>query len=190
MRSDEALVVVDVQNDFCPAGSLAVPDGDAVVPALNEYIDAFHRRGCAVFVSRDWHPKVTRHFKEHGGAWPAHCVQGTEGAAFHPGLKLPKEALILSKGTDPDKEGYSVFSARDDKGVTFETLLATMGIKQLTIGGLATDYCVKETGLEALDKGYKVHILVNAVRGVNLHPGDADKALAELASRGAHLIQF
>jgi len=187
VENGKALVVVDVQNDFCPGGALAVPDGDAVVPVLNKYIDDFRRRGLPIFVSRDWHPKVTKHFKEYDGTWPAHCVQDTEGAAFHPGLKLPKEAVVLSKGTDPDTEGYSVFSARDDKGAAFETLLAARSIKQLTIGGLATDYCVKETGLEALDKGYEVFILVDAVRGVNVKPGDADKALAELASRGAHL---
>ena len=181
------MVVVDIQNDFCPGGALGVSDGGAVIPVLNKHIDAFHRRGDAVFATRDWHPKVTRHFKKHGGIWPVHCVQGTEGAAFHPDLKLPKEAVILSKGTDPGTEGYSVFSARDDKGVAFETLLATMGIKQLFIGGLATDYCVKETGLEALAKGYRVTVLVDAVRGVDLQPGDSDKALAELASHGAHL---
>jgi len=187
MRSDKALVVVDVQNDFCPGGALAVPDGDAVVPALNTHIDAFQRRGDAIFFSRDWHPDVTKHFKKNGGAWPAHCVRETPGAAFHPDLKVPKDAVVLSKGMDPDAEGYSVFSARDEKGVAFETFLATRGIKQLFIGGLATDYCVKATGLEALDKGYKVFILLDAVRGVNVKPGDADKALAELASRGAHL---
>ena len=187
MRSDKALVVVDVQNDFCPGGALGVRDGDAVIPALNGHIDAFLRQGDVIFVTRDWHPQVTRHFKKHGGVWPVHCVRDTQGAAFHPGLKVPEEAIVLSKGTDPDKEGYSVFSARDDKGVGFETLLVTLGIKELFIGGLATDYCVKATGLEALGKGYEVTILVDAVRGVDLQPGDSDKALADLASRGARL---
>jgi len=187
MKRDEALVVVDVQNDFCPGGALAVPEGDAVVPILNTYIAEFSREGLAVFVSRDWHPEVTRHFKGHGGAWPAHCVRDTEGAAFHPALKLPREAVVLSKGTEPDKEGYSVFSAHDDKGVTFETLLKKTGIRHLFIGGLATDYCVKATALDALDKGFQVTILVDAVRGVNLHPGDADRAIEELVARGARL---
>ncbi len=185
MKRDKALVVVDVQNDFCPGGALAVPDGDAVIPVLNKYIAEFRRQGLAVFFSRDWHPEVTRHFKSRGGAWPAHCIQDTHGAAFHSGLQLPKGARVLSKGTDPDKEGYSVFSAHDDQGVAFETLLATMGIRQLFIGGLATDYCVKETALEALDKGFQVVLLVDAMRGVNLQPGDADRAVQEIVARGA-----
>ena len=123
MKSDKALVVVDVQKDFCPGGSLAVSEGDTVVPVMNKYVREFQGRGRPVFFSRDWHPEVTAHFKEHGGSWPAHCVQGKDGAAFHPGLEIPKEAVIVSKGTDPQREGYSVFSARDDKGTDFESLL-------------------------------------------------------------------
>jgi len=188
MKAGAALVAVDVQNDFCPAGALAVPDGDAVVPVLNAYIEEFRRRGLPVFVSRDWHPKVTKHFKERGGLWPVHCVQNTPGARFHPGLKFPKEAVIVSKGTDPDEEGYSVFSAHDDKATAFGELLAKRGIKKLFIGGLATDYCVKETALEALKKGFKVYVLTDAVGGVDLHPGDSDKALREAVARGAALL--
>ena len=187
MRSDRALVVVDVQNDFCQGGTLAVPDADAVVPALNAHMAEFQKMGFLVFVTRDWHPPVTKHFKEHGGVWPAHCVRDTQGAAFCPGLRLPEGAVILSKGMDPQKEGYSVFQARDDSGRGFAVLLKEFGVRELYIGGLATDYCVKATGLDALDRGFKVTILLDAVRGVDLKPGDADRALAELASRGARL---
>jgi nicotinamidase/pyrazinamidase len=186
--SDRALVVVDVQNDFCPGGALGVPDGDAVVPVLNRTIEEFHREGSRVFASRDWHPAATRHFKEYGGIWPVHCVENTQGAAWHPGLKLPEDAVILSKGTDPRKEGYSVFEAQDARGDAFDDLLRKEKVKELFIGGLATDYCVRETALEALKRGYAVTVLVGAVRGVDLKPGDSDKALAELAARGARLL--
>src|SRR3990172_1677435 len=143
MNKNQALLVVDVQNDFCKAGALAVPEGEKVVPVLNKYIDYFSGQGLSVFFSRDWHPKETKHFKKYGGLWPAHCVQQTWGAEFHPDLKVPKESLVVSKGMSPQKDAYSDFEAYDAKGREFAKVLEERGIKELFVGGLATDYCVK-----------------------------------------------
>ena len=181
----DALVVVDVQNDFCPGGALAVPEGDAVVPVLNRYAERFAARGAAVFASRDWHPARTRHFAAYGGVWPPHCVQGTPGAALHAGLALPASALLVSKGMDPEEDAYSCFQARADAGSDFASLLATRGIRRLFVGGLATDYCVKATVLDALRAGLAVVVLQDAVRAVDVQPGDGGRALAELAAAGA-----
>ena len=181
----DALVVVDVQNDFCPGGSLAVPDGDSVVPVLNRYAERFDARGAAIFASRDWHPSRTKHFAAYGGVWPPHCVQGTTGAALHPALALPARTQVVSKGMDPEEDAYSCFQARAEQGGDFASLLAAREIQRLFVGGLATDYCVKATALDALRAGLTVVVLQDAVRAVDVTPGDGARALAELAAAGA-----
>lgn len=186
--SSDALVIVDVQNDFCPGGSLAVPDGDKVVPVLNRYIERVSTLKGPIFASRDWHPAVTKHFKAYGGVWPPHCVQGTKGAEFHAGLRLPTDAVIVSKGMDPEEDAYSCFQAGDPGGTPFSTTLGKRGIKRLLVGGLATDYCVKATVLDALKEGFKVGVLGDAVRAVDVNPGDGAKALDEMKAAGATFV--
>lgn len=185
MELKSALLIVDVQNDFCPGGALAVSEGDEIIPVLNRYIELFSKNRLPIFASRDWHPRVTKHFREFGGRWPKHCVQNTKGARFHPDLKLPKDAIILSKGMDPDKESYSAFHALDSNGVEFLKLLDTFGIEELFVGGLATDYCVKFSVLDALRLGFKVNLLTDAIKGVNLKPKDSEEAIREMIRHGA-----
>lgn len=180
-----ALLVVDVQNDFCPGGSLAVPDGDTIVPKANRAIEIFLRRGLPVLATRDWHPRETKHFKEFGGAWPPHCVQRTKGARFHPDLRLPKETLILSKGMDPEQDSYSGFQAFSPNGRDLESVLRDLAIDELYICGLATDYCVRVSTLDALRRGLLVTVLEDAIRGVNLKSGDSEMALKEMRTAGA-----
>ncbi|MBD3246694.1 MAG: isochorismatase family protein [Candidatus Omnitrophica bacterium] len=162
-----ALLIVDVQNDFCPGGALPVPEGDRVIPVLNRYIELFRSQRAPIFASRDWHPSQTSHFKQKGGDWPPHCVAKTAGAQFHPELALPEETIVLSKGTDPGSDGYTAFQGHDSRGRTFEEVLRSRGINILYIGGLATDYCVKFTGLDALKKGFRVILLEDATRGID-----------------------
>lgn len=181
----DALVIVDVQNDFCPGGSLAVPEGDQVVPVLNQYARRFQDAGAPIFASRDWHPEKTKHFKSGGGFWPPHCVQGTRGAEFHKDLALPAEAVIISKGMDPGEDAYSCFQAQDPNGIDFAVALGERGVQRLFVGGLATDYCVKATVLDALREGYEIVVLEDAIRAVNVNPGDGDRALAEMKVAGA-----
>ena len=185
MEGKDGLIIVDVQNDFCPGGALAVTDGDQVVPALNRYIEKFRRDGLPTFATRDWHPEKTRHFKAYGGVWPAHCIQGTRGAEFHAELALPLDAVIVSKGTSPDEEGYSGFEGRDPKGALLADLLRACGVEKIYVGGLATDYCVKHTVLDGLKQGFKVVLLEDAVRGVNLKADDSGRAIDEMARAGA-----
>lgn len=185
-----ALLAVDVQNDFCPGGALAVPEGDKIIKNLNLYIKIFSQEALPVFASRDWHPRRTKHFKQFGGVWPSHCVQDTKGAQFHPSLKLPKETIILSKGMDPDKESYSVFDGFDNNGAPFANLLNIFGVKELYIGGLATDYCVKHSAIDALKAGFKVSLLMDAIKGVDLKTGDSKDAIKEMIDRGAKKISL
>ncbi|MEK7446189.1 MAG: tRNA epoxyqueuosine(34) reductase QueG, partial [candidate division NC10 bacterium] len=181
----DALVIVDVQNDFCPGGALAVPRGDEVVEPLSRHAGRFAEAGAAVFASRDWHPARTRHFKELGGTWPPHCVQGTGGADFHPALRLPARTTVISKGMDPEQDAYSCFQGQGPDGRSFGSILAGRGIKRLFVGGLATDYCVKATALDALREGFEVALLEDAMRAVDVEPGDGARALEELKRAGA-----
>src|SRR5204863_4154412 len=144
----DALLLVDPQNDFCPGGSLPVADGDAVMPVLNAWAAAAERSGVPIFISRDWHPRRTTHFKEGGGVWPPHCVMGTHGAEFHPDLHVPRTATIVSKGMGEAEDAYSAFQARDDTGRALADLLGAQGVARLYVGGLATDYCVKSSALD------------------------------------------
>ena len=185
MKTRKALLIVDLQNDFCPGGALAVPEGDQIISNLNQYIEIFSKNKLPIFASRDWHPKETSHFKDQGGLWPPHCVQNTEGALFHPELKLPKETIILSKGMDPETDSYSAFQAQDSNGRQFEDMLRESGIEELYIGGLATDYCVKSSALDALSKGFKVKLMIDAIKGVNIKPDDSNNAIEEMVDNGA-----
>jgi nicotinamidase/pyrazinamidase len=177
----DALIVVDVQNDFMPGGALPVPEGDKVVPVLNEYIAIFERKGLPVFFTRDWHPENHISFKGHGGVWPPHCVQNTEGAMFHKDLRMPPDnKFIISKGTSPDFDAYSGF-----QGTVLESLLRERGVRRVFVGGVATDYCVKNTVLGALDLGFQAFLLLDAVRGVDVNPGDSERAVDLMLSKGA-----
>ena len=181
-RVKQALIVVDVQNDFCPGGSLAVAQGDEVVAPLNKLIDEFLERGDPVYKSRDWHSPTTKHFQMYGGTWPVHCVQNTEGAEFHPQLKDDPRIHVVSKGLG-DTDCYSAFD---------ETSLAAQlrdeGIEEIVVGGLATDYCVKETVLAGIKEGFKVKALENAMRAVELQPGDGERAIQAMRAAGAQIV--
>lgn len=190
MKLKKALLVVDVQNDFCSKGALGIAQGDEIIPILNKYIKLFSKKKLPIFITRDWHPKVTKHFKQFGGLWPKHCIQGTHGAEFHPGLKFSKEAIVLSKGMDPQKDSYSASHAEDVNGTGFLNLLKIFGITKLYIGGLATDYCVKYSTLDALKNGIKVYVLTDAIKGVNINPNDSLDAIKEILSNGAKKMTF
>jgi nicotinamidase/pyrazinamidase len=178
-----ALVVVDAQNDFCPGGALGITGGDRVVEALNRHLEAAVARGMPVYATRDWHPAETSHFKAFGGRWPVHCVQGTNGAQFHPRLRVPADAILVSKGTDPGSDGYSAFDGRTPDGRSLAEDLRGRGIRRLFIGGLATDYCVRQSVKDALAAGLDITVLEDAVAGVDA--GDSARAIAEMRAKGA-----
>ena len=182
-NSRQALIVVDVQNDFCPGGTLAVPHGDEVVEPLNQQIDEFLGRGAPVYKSRDWHPATTKHFAVYGGTWPMHCVQNTEGAEFHPALRDDPRITVISKGLG-DTDCYSAFDETD-----LASRLHQQGVEEVIVGGLATDYCVKNTVLDALKYGFKVKALENAMRAVELQPGDGERAIEEMRAAGAEIVE-
>lgn len=179
----QALIVVDVQNDFCPGGTLAVPHGDEVVAPLNKLIDEFLERGDPVYKTRDWHTPTTRHFAAYGGTWPPHCVQNTQGAEFHPALRNDSRITVISKGLG-DTDCYSAFDETD-----LATQLQKQNVEEVVVGGLATDYCVKQTVLDALKHGFKVKAVENAMRAVDLQPGDGDRALDEMRDAGAEIVE-
>jgi nicotinamidase/pyrazinamidase len=176
----DALVIVDFQNDFTPGGALAVKDGDRIAERVNEL--AADPRFELVVATRDWHPADHGSFQERGGPWPAHCVQGTPGAQLHPALDQQRVDVVIDKGTDPSTEGYSAFD-----GTRLGQLLAERGIEHVTVVGLATDYCVKNTALDALRQGLGVTVDSEAVRGVNVNEGDSERALDELRGAGAEV---
>jgi nicotinamidase/pyrazinamidase len=182
-------VLVDPQIDFCPGGALPVVEGDKIMPILNQYIGKFRRAGVRIFATRDWHPEKTSHFNTGGGPWPPHCIQGSKGAQFHPHLKLPLEAVIVSAGMGSDEDGYSGFLGRDDSGAQLADLLRQRGVERIFVGGLATDYCVKHTVIDGLKQGFKVVLLEDAVRGVNLRPGDSKQAIEEMVRSGAEVTK-
>jgi nicotinamidase/pyrazinamidase len=179
-----ALIVVDVQNDFCPGGALAVPHGDEVVAPLNKLIQTFLEWGAPVFKSRDWHAAATKHFAAYGGTWPVHCVQETRGAEFHPRLLDDIHIRVISKGLG-DKDCYSAFDETD-----LALQLRRLGVAEVWVGGLATDYCVKSTVLDALKQGFKVKALKDAMRAVELKPGDGERALEEMRKAGAEIFEY
>ena len=185
-----ALVLVDVQNDFCPGGALPVPDGDKIVSQCNRYLEAFQKAGRLIIFSRDWHPLETQHFRTHGGIWPVHCVQDTKGAQFHPDLLLPPNALVVSKGAEDGSDSYSAFQGADKRGRGLKDILQDHRVEDIYVGGLATDYCVKATCLDAAHLGFRVFLLKDAVKGVNVHPDDAERAVSEMKQAGVTLLDW
>jgi nicotinamidase/pyrazinamidase len=183
-----ALIVVDVQRDFCPGGALPAPGGDRIIPEVNRAVAEAHARGMIVYASRDWHPPVTTHFREYGGPWPPHCVQGTDGAAFHPALALPADVIVISKGEDPEHPGYSAFDGHTPDDRTLLDDLRARGIDHLYVCGIATDYCVKETALDARRFGLRVTVLTDAITGIDAQPGDVERALQALADAGVEMM--
>lgn len=177
---ETALIVVDVQNDFCPGGALAVKEGDQVVPVFNEYIRLFEKAGAPVYACRDWHPKNHSSFKKQRGPWPPHCVQGSRGADFHPDIQIPHNAVIISKGERVEDDSYSEFEATN-----LELYLKRKRIRRVLIGGLATDYCVKNTVLDARRLGFETYLLTDAIQGINVKRGDSERAIQEMKRAGA-----
>lgn len=177
----DAVIVVDVQNDFCPGGALPVPDGDRVIRPLNELL---RRTDCLIVATRDWHPANHCSFTDQGGSWPVHCVADTWGADFHPHLDQSRLHVIVSKATSPDQEAYSGF-----QGTSLAALLQERGIKRVLIGGLATDYCVKASAIDARQAGFEVIVLADAIRGVEVNPGDCAKAIEEMRQAGCTFLR-
>jgi nicotinamidase/pyrazinamidase len=182
LSHSDALVIVDVQVDFFPGGRLGVPGGDEVVPVLNRWIEQARRGGAVVVATRDWHPADHKSFAAQGGPWPIHCVRETPGAAFHPQLDLPDDAVVISKGTDPGDVGYSMFEDTD-----LAERLTEAGVRRLWVGGLALDYCVRSTVLDGVEAGFEVHLIADAVRAVNLNPDDGEKSLKRIRAAGAKI---
>ena len=178
----DALLVVDVQNDFLPGGALGIRGGDAIVAPINRLLAAWRARGLPVFLSRDWHPDGHCSFAAQGGPWPVHCVAGTRGAEFAASLSIAPDDFVISKATRADKDAYSALD-----GTPLAEALRARGIKRLFIAGLATDYCVRATGRDARAAGLDVVILADAVCAVNVQPGDGERALAELVAEGCEL---
>ncbi len=172
------LLIVDLQNDFCPGGALAVKEGDKIVEPINKIMDKFD----IVVASKDMHPENTVHFNK----WPVHCVRGTSGSEFHPDLKSEKIDFVFKKGTGNKDDGYSAFEATNRD---LEIFLKENKIDELYICGLATDYCVKATVLDALNKGFKTFVLTDCIKAVDINPGDGDKALEEMKRKGAFLVE-
>ena len=162
-----------------------MPDGDRVVPVLNRHIAEASALALPIYASRDWHPSVTRHFQPYGGEWPPHCVQNTAGARFHEDLQLPVSAIVVSKGQDPDSSGYSALKGRTAEGKTLLDDLRARHVDHLYVGGLATDYCVKHSVLDALRSGLAVTVLSDAIAGVDVRPDDSARAIAEMQAAGA-----
>lgn len=186
LSKKDALIVVDMQLDFMPDGALPVPEGDKIVPRLNEYIKLFSSLGLPVFFTRDWHPPDHISFKEQGGIWPPHCVQNTPGAMFHPDLYIPSDnRFIISKAFSRDFDAYSGF-----QGTALDSLLKERGIKRVFVGGVATDYCVKNTVLGALNLGYQAFLLIDGIKGVDVQPGDSERAVQEMLSEGAVAVEL
>jgi nicotinamidase/pyrazinamidase len=176
----EALLIVDVQNDFTPGGALAVPDGDAVIAPLNELAE----RHDLVIATRDWHPADHHSFDTEGGTWPVHCVQGTEGAELHPGLDRSRIDHVIDKGDRRGVEGYSAFD-----GTGLDRLLEERGVDSLVVGGLATDVCVRASALEARSRGLGVKLVVDASRGIDVEPGDVGRAIDEMRRAGVAIVE-
>ncbi|MEM2373730.1 MAG: nicotinamidase, partial [Thermoproteota archaeon] len=172
LTEKSALIIVDVQNDFLPGGALAVPNGDSVIEPLNRYIELFNKNKLPVFATRDWHPKDHVSFKERGGSWPSHCVQNTRGAQISEKLKLSSNVRIIDKAFSSDRDSYSGFQE-----TVLDLELRRLGVRRLFIGGLATDYCVKATVLDSLELGFETILLLDAIKGVDVNPGDSENAI-------------
>ncbi len=188
LSSKDVLIITDMQKDFLPGGALPIKEGDLLLPVINEYITIFKSTKAKIIASRDWHPPNHMSFIQHGGPWSPHCVQGSEGAQFHPGLKLPDDVFVVSKATDPKREAYSVF---DDTGLNEQ--LTVWGITRIFICGVATDYCIVNSTLDARKLGFDVVVLSDGTRGLDVKPGDVDEAfqtMADVGSMQATLTDF
>jgi nicotinamidase/pyrazinamidase len=175
----DALIIVDVQNDFCPGGALAVPQGDEVIPTINRLL----KQSWLSVATMDWHPAEHSSFEPHGGPWPPHCVQGTTGAELHPELDADSIQLTITKASHHDKDAYSGFDGTD-----LAHILREKGITRVVVCGIATDYCVKATAHDALEEGFEVVVLEDAIRGVEVNPGDSRRAIEGLRNAGAQVI--
>ena len=180
ITNSDALLITDIQKDFLPGGALPVDGGDEIIPVLNDYVKRFEASKAHVLASRDWHPSNHISFKAQGGLWPPHCVQETAGAKFSPDLKLPNHTIVISKATNPEKEAYSAFD-----GTSLAHELRTLGVKRLFIGGLATDYCVVNPVLDSCQLGFETVVLMDATLGINVEPGDVDRAVEKMLKNGA-----
>ncbi len=180
LTEHDALLVTDIQIDFLPGGALPVAGGNEIIPVINDYIQRFEAAKAHVIASRDWHPANHVSFKNQGGPWPPHCVQGTKGAKFSPDLHLPSHTVIISKATDPKREAYSAFDSTN-----LDNQLRQLGVKRLFVCGLATDYCVVNTVLDARKLGFEVVVLMDAAMGINVKPGDVDRAVEAMLKSGA-----
>lgn len=185
LRKGDVLFIVDLQNDFLPGGALPVPDGAAIIPVLDGYGEKFDHCGLPVMASRDWHPPDHCSFKAQGGPWPPHCVAGTHGAELASTLALPRHSEIISKGESRERDAYSAF-----QGTGLAHRLRSQHRKRLFIGGLATDYCVRATALDALAEGFEVVLLEDAIRAVDVQAGDGARAIAEVVARGGRLARL
>jgi nicotinamidase-related amidase len=180
LTEQDALLVTDIQLDFLPGGALPIERGDTIIPVINTYIKRFENAGALIVASRDWHPSNHISFKLQGGLWPPHCVQGTKGAEFSPALKLPKNVIVISKATDPNHEAYSAFD-----GTNLDNELQKLDIHRLFVCGLATDYCVVNTVLDACELGFETVVLMDAILGIDANPGDVDRAIKAMVKSGA-----
>lgn len=184
LHSGDALLAVDVQRDFLPGGSMPVLGGNRVIPALNAYVATFVAHELPVFFTRDWHPESHCSFRQNGGRWPAHCVQGTLGAEWPAQLHVPDQVRIVSKATDAATEAYSGFW-----GTALLALLRGLKVRRVFIGGLATDYCVHDTAMDARKYGFEVVLLADAIAAVNAQPGDATRAIRTMLEQGVTLFE-
>ena len=193
-RPGTGLIIVDVQNDFAdPAGSLSVAGGDLIVPAVSREARAATDAGAVVVATQDWHPESTPHFAKDGGPWPVHCVGGTWGAELHPSLALPDDTPRVRKGTNGE-DGYSGFTMRDPRSgetiaTELETTLRDAGVERVVVVGLATDYCVKATALDAVRLGFETEVLTDAIGAVEVEPGDGERALDEMRAAGVAVVE-
>ena len=187
-KKGDALIVVDLQNDFLPGGALAVPEGDRVILPLNDVIEKFRNENLPLFFTRDWHPSNHSSFLEMGGSWPVHCVKDTNGAALATGLSVPEGSAIISKASEPDTDEYSGLKGFDGDGNRLDEILKRQNIRRIVIGGLATDYCVLTTVLDALDLGCRVYVVTDAVRAVNVKPDDGSRAFQDMSDKGARFV--
>ena len=178
----DALIIVDMQNDFMPWGSLPVPGADRIIPVVNSYIKLFEKKGLPIFATRDWHPENHVSFDRNGGRWPPHCIQWSRGADFAEGLELPPETFIINKGDRPELEAYSGF-----QGTLLNELLRERGVRRIFVCGVATEFCVKNTCIGGLNLGYTVILLKDAVKGIE--EGSSEKAIAELLKLGCIAVK-
>jgi nicotinamidase/pyrazinamidase len=180
ITDSDALLIADIQLDFLPGGALPILNGDEIIPVLNNYIRLFKDSKAHILASRDWHPVNHVSFKTQGGPWPPHCIQETLGAKFSPSLKLPEHTIVISKATNPEHEAYSAFD-----GTSLAHELHAKGVRRLFVGGLATDYCVVNTVVDARKLGLETIALMDATLGINAEPGDVDRAVETMLKAGA-----